>query len=139
MFCLDLNVDLLLTEILGFFLFVNRCLLLQILSRFLTIDFLFLVYNFRNDVHQAKISLIRLFLIIAGVFTVGSVGVLRLINFCRRFLLFTNSLHDDFDLPGFRSASLKEDVHAMNHLVSCFHQIVVNCLPFLIMLAEDLA
>ena len=71
MFCLDLNVDLLSLKILGFFLFVNRCLLPRLLSRFFTFDFLFLVYNFRNDVHQAKISLIRLFLIIAGLFTVG--------------------------------------------------------------------
>ena len=71
MFCLDLNVDLLSLKILGFFLFVNRCLLLQILSRIFTFDFLFLVYNFRNDVHQAKFNWFRLFLIIAGLFTVG--------------------------------------------------------------------
>ena len=126
-------------EILGFFWFVNRCLLLQLLSRFLTFDFIFLVFNFRKLFHQSKLSWFRLFLIIAGVFTVGDVGVVRLINFCRRFFLITNSLHDDFDLKDFRSESLNEHVQALNHPVSCFHQIVVNCLPSVIMLAEDLA
>jgi hypothetical protein len=98
MFCLDLNVDLLSLKILGFFLFVNRCLLPRLLSRFFTFDFIFLVFNFRKLFHQFKFSWFRLFLIIAGVFTVGSVGVVCLINFCRRFLLFTNTLHDDFDI-----------------------------------------
>ena len=125
--------------ILGFFWFVNRCLLLQLLSRFLTIDFLFLVFNFRKLVHQSKFSLFRLFLNFIGIVTVGYAGVVCLINFCRRFFLITNSLHDDVDLKDFRSESLNEHVQALNHPVSCFHQIVVNCLPSVIMLAEDLA
>ena len=63
--------------------------------------------------------------------------MLRLINFCRQFLLVKNSLHDDFDLKGFRSESDKDHDHALNHVVSCFHHIVVNCLPSEIVFGED--
>ena len=58
-------------EILGFFLFVNRCLLLQLLSRFLTFYFLFLVFNFRKLVHQSKFSFFRHLQNFIGIVTVG--------------------------------------------------------------------
>ena len=61
----------LLMEILGFFWFVNRCLLLLLLSRFLTIDFLCLVFNFRKLVHQSKFSWFRRLQNFIGIVTVG--------------------------------------------------------------------
>ena len=61
----------LLMVILGFFWFVNRCLLLQLLSRFFTFDFLFLVFNFRKLVHQSKCSWFRRLQNFIGIVTVG--------------------------------------------------------------------
>ena len=44
LFCLDLNVDILLIEILGFFLFVIRCLLLRLFRRLVVFDLLLRVF-----------------------------------------------------------------------------------------------
>ena len=70
----------LLMEILGFFWFVIRCLLLQLLSRLVVISLLLRVFIWRRLIHQSKFSWFRRFLNFVGLFTVGSVGVDSLIN-----------------------------------------------------------
>ena len=92
-----------------------NCLCLRLLRRFFVFDFLFWVFERRTFVHQPKLGVNDLFLIIVGLFTVSPFGVDRLINFCCLILVITNLLHDDFNLPDFAFEAFNEHIHAMHH------------------------
>ena len=77
-----------------------------------------------------------LILIITGLFTVGSVGVVCLINVCGELLLLLNFVHKFVNLLVLPSESLKDCLQSVHHSVSCHHHFGIDKLPFPIKAAE---